>query len=84
MKRTEQSVAVVTRSVTTYELNDSDLVCYLRMVTSIPADAKDFRVEFRVPGGGDWPNQPIAVDADNPITVRFTVERDNPNAKNVG
>lgn len=40
----------------------------------VPADAK---VWFNVPGGGDWSSCDIAIDNDNPITVRWeTVEED--------
>jgi len=32
----------------------------------------DARIEFHVPGGGDWSNRDVGIDADNPLVVTFS------------
>ncbi len=66
---TPTTVTSSTRKVTTYTLDGRDILQML--FKTLPPDS-EAEVTFRVPGGGDWSNSTIEIDAECPITVTVT------------
>lgn len=61
---------ITTRTVNQVKIGRAELLCALAHAgyTDIPADA---RVEFDVPGGGDWSNTSIDIDDQNPLVITW-------------
>lgn len=75
---------VRTRSTTiteqVYNLTGADIVGLLIERGDLLESQRGAEVTFTVPGGGDWSNSTIDVDADNPVvvTIRDRKETNTP------
>ena len=63
--KTEQKIV----TTTTLKLEAKDILDMLR----IPEDATDINVWIAIPGGGDYSNMDLNVDAATPIRVSYKV-----------
>jgi len=54
-------------------LNKDDLILFLIEQGELPADidAAEVKAVFHVPGGGDWSNEDVDIDEDNPVIITF-------------
>lgn len=60
----------ITEKTLVYNLTGADLIDLLierGMLTE--AQRSNAQITFEVPGGGNWSNQTIDIDAENPITI---------------
>lgn len=64
MKKTQESKEV--RTVEVFELNAQDILKLFKQKGNGRT-----KVQFHVPGGGDWSNCDIEIDDEHPITVTF-------------
>lgn len=59
-----------TKRTTTYQLDGQTILNVLIEAGLLSReDLMGAEVTFRVPGGGDWSNARVDVDADNPVTI---------------
>jgi len=69
MRKLAENVVVVTTRTHSLELTAEDIITLFRKAgCDIPRGAK---VEFKVPGGGDWSNTLIEVDNNSPVIVTW-------------
>ena len=64
--RTEIKRKITTESF--YEFNGDDIISALVDSGKLPP-AADFTITFKVPGGGDYSNMSVDIDASNPIKI---------------
>ena len=69
MKKVSETTS---KTTSVYHLTGADIISMLKETGRIPEDADITKVEFRVPGGGDYSNMTLDIDEDAPIVV--TVE----------
>lgn len=56
-------------------LEGLDIGMLLRSAGLIPGDQTIDSVTFRVPGGGDYSNMNVEIDADAPVIVKWTTRK---------
>jgi hypothetical protein len=74
MKLTKK-VSVVTTERCVLKLDRDEIVRLLRHAGVNIPDGPDICVDFLVPGGGDWSNTTVDVDAEHPVTVAWSMRK---------
>lgn len=62
---------VDTTEVTQLRLSGNDILAYVKDL--IPENAREVKVYFTVPGGGDWSGMNVEIDNKDAVIVKYTV-----------
>lgn len=73
MKKSESSKAKLIKSKFRAELNQDDILGYLRYSKDIPNNATNVKVVFNVPSGGNWSGMCLDVTSEDPVVVTWEV-----------